>query len=80
MFGEGFYSTPEAQRSKKTTPITLDFTAERGRIEYGPDRAMVPLPISGKGTFEILYLDPPLRIFRSPEIGSIAVQLLETAP
>lgn len=33
----------------------------------------VPLPIRGVGTFEVLYLDDSLRIFRS--FGSYAVQV-----
>jgi hypothetical protein len=35
---------------------------------------VIPLPIKGKGSFTIVYLDDALRIFQSPN-GSIVAQV-----
>lgn len=60
------------QGDGNSMPVAIRADVEQGCLHIG-DSLEVPLPIRGSGTFEVLYTDGVLRIFRSQ--GSYAVQV-----
>lgn len=67
LFGPDAYiaakGTYEPQGDARTTPVTIRADITSGRLRaWALD---LPLPISGSGTFEVLYVDERLRVFRS---------------
>ena len=62
------------QDASSSTPKAIDVRIDGGALHLFGTR--VPLPIRGRGSFEVAYLDDTLRIFRSPN-GSVSVQVRE---
>ena len=61
-----------AQDASTRTPKVIDVQISSGLLHLaGLD---VPLPIRGKGTFEVCYLDTNLRVFRSGSSYSVQVR------
>jgi hypothetical protein len=60
------------QDASTRTPKVIDVQVNSGLLHVaGVD---VPLPIRGKGTFEVCYLDSNLRVFKSGSSYSVQVR------
>ncbi|GFR43624.1 hypothetical protein Agub_g4723 [Astrephomene gubernaculifera] len=66
------YGSYEAVDDRALTPKTIRARIRSGRLVAGP--LALPLPISGSGLFQVLYVDSQLRLFRSGA-GALAVQV-----
>ncbi|KXZ47428.1 hypothetical protein GPECTOR_35g866 [Gonium pectorale] len=67
------YGTYEPLDDSRVTPKAIRASIRTGRlVAWGLE---VPLPIAGRGVFEVVYADEQLRVFRSS--GRIAVQVRE---
>lgn len=75
-FGGNLYITASGSYTPRdastTTPKVIDVQITSGMLyAWGLE---VPLPIQGRGTFEVCYLDDSLRIFRSGSSYSVQVR------
>jgi len=43
-------------------------------VSWGAGRLALPF-VRGTGTFEVLFASPRMRVFRSPLLGSLSVQV-----
>jgi ATP-dependent RNA helicase DDX54/DBP10 len=60
-----------SQDDSSVTPKAIRASITSGRLIFGSWE--LPLPISGRGVFEVVYADDLLRVFRSD--GRFAVQV-----
>ena len=77
LWGEAAFVTASGTFSRvdltdDTLPTRFVASIQRGSVVVG--RRTVALPITGQGEFDVMYLDPQLRIFRGAN-GSLAVQV-----
>ena len=61
------------QQETASLPARLEVGVSGGAL--GVLGLSIPLPIKGTGQVDLMYLDRDLRIFRSPDLGSTAVQM-----
>ncbi|CAG9462469.1 unnamed protein product [Pedinophyceae sp. YPF-701] len=69
----------EPREEPDVLPRTIVAYIEQGAVEVPSRGWTLPLPIRGKGSFEVAYVDQRIRVFRSP-LGSLAVQVPADRP
>lgn len=66
-FGRSPSSAAKFPSSMRSCPDVYDVTAYEAAISFGGGKVILPIPIEGSAQFVILYADPRLRIFVTPE-------------
>jgi hypothetical protein len=70
---EGSFAVDESSARATATPVRCNAFIERGALALRGTARALALPINGKGTFEVCYMDEALRVFRSDT--GLAVQV-----